>query len=88
MIVLIALIWLKSICSKQKPNQLEDLMNSNQLDKLSFYAKEDAMQFAALLAVGAHACLDEIRFTVVTGELAYRVVKERYFKRLGYWKSV
>ena len=63
-------------------------MNNTQLRKLSFYAKEDAMQFASLLEVGTHACKDEMRFTVVACDLAYRVVKERYFKRFGYWKSV
>ena len=64
------------------------IMNSTQLEKLSFYAQEDAQQFANLLAVGTHACLDEVRFTVRAGTLAYQVVKERYFKRLGYWKAV
>ena len=61
-------------------------MTNTQLEKLSFYAKEEAMQFACLLEVGTHACLDEIRFTVRAGDIAYHVVKERYFKRFGYWK--
>ena len=63
-------------------------MTNNQLTKLSFYAKEDALQFTSLLAVGTHACLDEVRFTVVAGDLAYRVVKERYFKRSNCWHLV
>ena len=63
-------------------------MTNKQLSKLSFYAKEYALQFAGLLAVGTHACLDEVRFTVVAGDLAYRVVKERYFKQSNCWSLV
>jgi hypothetical protein len=63
-------------------------MTSNQLRDLSFYTKEDAIQFASLMEVGTHACKEEERYTVIAGSLAYHVIKERYFKRLGYWKAV
>ena len=61
-------------------------MTNNQLKKLSFYAREDAMQFASLMEVGTQACKEEVRYTVIAGSLAYYVIKERFIKKFGYWK--
>ena len=61
-------------------------MTNAQLRKLSFYAEEDAYQFAGLLEVGTHACLTEVRYRVIAGSLAYHVVKERFIKKYGYWR--
>jgi 1-aminocyclopropane-1-carboxylate deaminase/D-cysteine desulfhydrase-like pyridoxal-dependent ACC family enzyme len=61
-------------------------ISNNDLRKLSFYAQEDAMQFASLMEVGTHACKDEVRYTVIAGSLAYHVVRERFIKKFGYWR--
>jgi hypothetical protein len=61
-------------------------MTNAQLRKLSFYAKEEALQFACLLEVGTHACKEEMRFSVMPGKIAYHVVRERFIKKYGYWQ--
>lgn len=63
-------------------------MTSKQLEKLSFYAQEEAIQFASLLEVGLHVCKEEVRFRVYASKLAYHVIKERFIKCHGYWKAV
>lgn len=62
-------------------------MTNTQLEKLSFYNEEEAMQFASLLEVGLHVCPEETRYRARVGQLSYHVVKERYFKRFGYWAT-
>ena len=75
-------------CSKQKPNCKGIKMTNNQLEKLRFGSKEDAAQFATLLEVALWVDPDKTRYVVMAGQLHYHVIKERYFKRFGYWKSV
>ena len=63
-------------------------MTSKQLEKLAFYSKEEALQFASLMEVGLHVCKEEVRYTVKAGKISYRVFKERFIKKYGYWQIV
>ena len=63
-------------------------MTNNQLQKLRFGSAADATQFATLLEVALWVDPEKTRYVVRAGQLHYHVIKECYFKRFGYWKSV
>lgn len=60
-------------------------MTNSQLEKLSFYSREDAQQFASLLEIGTHANLEKVRFVPYATQIVWRVRKERFIKKFNYW---
>ena len=60
-------------------------MTNSQLEKLSFYSLEDAQAFASLLEIATHANLERVRFVAYPTQFFYRVRKERFIKKFGYW---
>ena len=60
-------------------------MTNSQLEKLSFYSLQDAQAFASLLEIATHSNLERVRFVAYPTEIVYRVRKERFIKKFGYW---